>query len=220
MSDSNVRTPLQALGAPQAVGSLTLCSSSPCTDAEPLSRHVRTHTQERPYRCPFCNKAFSRSDNLAQYVSSPTTLFWGGGFLHQFDDDRGNATVLTCPLYQTPKNTRARGRRLGRAGTVQQRRGSGRRRAARASRRRLARPGHARPARVNGAPHINVVHDDERAGHPVGDARRTKSAREPALARGLAAADDIKRHDSPTLLSVLYVLFQVLLLLFLHLRRG
>lgn len=29
---------------------------------------MRTHTQERPYICPHCNKAFSRSDNLAQYV--------------------------------------------------------------------------------------------------------------------------------------------------------
>lgn len=32
------------------------------------SRHVRTHTQERPYTCPYCSKAFSRSDNLAQYA--------------------------------------------------------------------------------------------------------------------------------------------------------
>jgi transcription factor STE12 len=28
---------------------------------------VRTHTQERPYICNHCNKAFSRSDNLAQH---------------------------------------------------------------------------------------------------------------------------------------------------------
>lgn len=54
--------------------------------------HIRTHTNEKPHRCPTCNKSFSRLENLKIHNRSHTgqrrpprsprgagTLLGGGG---------------------------------------------------------------------------------------------------------------------------------------------
>ncbi|XP_016080507.1 PREDICTED: transcription factor Sp9 [Miniopterus natalensis] len=66
--------------------------------ANSLQRHLRTHTGEKRFACPVCNKRFMRSDHLSKHIKTHN----GGGGGKKGSDSDTDASNLETPRSESP----------------------------------------------------------------------------------------------------------------------